>query len=466
MARKYPKYIKETGSTLGYQRAVPTRLQHIATKKLFSYPLKLAITATDADIHIAWANADKAFALYCKTLENSNPAAYTENEIDRLAEEILRRKGLKLGQFADVIDPDLAKREEEQQEQLQAHPSDYADHAIPEFEDVVHDIYSDGQRQPTIQEAAILRAHKAVQTRRKQAPKTLSALWNEYIKRRQIDVGTREGKKIQERWLQFLSVTKDTHITPNTPDHIEAGIDEFVAIESERGLSPASIKRSLSEPLACFRWANKQHRLKWRAIEIPPLTSRQAKERKPLTIEHQKKLVEYCRESNDWVSAAMLTMLQGGCMPSEIARLRPDEDINLNAEIPHIVISGGVEGKTKRDARKRIVPIVLGTDILKRNLLIAVERLAKSKDPSATISKRLRTQISAGYSSHCLRHSFRLNGVSAGTNPQYLQAIGGWSGGNVNKIMLNYGAAGTGYSEILKILQEESRKIHRHLLSY
>lgn len=32
MAKKYPKSVKETGNTLGYQRAVPTRLQHIAKK--------------------------------------------------------------------------------------------------------------------------------------------------------------------------------------------------------------------------------------------------------------------------------------------------------------------------------------------------------------------------------------------------------------------------------------------------
>ena len=44
MARKYPKYVKETGNSLGYQRAVPTRLQHIAKKRLYSYPLGLSFS--------------------------------------------------------------------------------------------------------------------------------------------------------------------------------------------------------------------------------------------------------------------------------------------------------------------------------------------------------------------------------------------------------------------------------------
>ena len=45
MARKYQKYVKETGSTLGYQRAIPTRLLHISPTKLFTYPLGLPRTA-------------------------------------------------------------------------------------------------------------------------------------------------------------------------------------------------------------------------------------------------------------------------------------------------------------------------------------------------------------------------------------------------------------------------------------
>ena len=152
-------------------------------------------------------------------------------------------------------------------------------------------------------------------------------------------------------------------------------------------------------------------------------------------------------------------------MPSEVARLRLSEDVNLDSDIPYIVVSGGDEGLTKRESRKRIIPIVLGIDVISVNLEETIARLSASKDQSATISKRLRTQIDPKYSSHCLRHTFRLNGVSSGANPQYLEAIGGWSGGPVNKVMLNYGASGTQYSEVLVRLQAESLKIHSHLLS-
>ena len=84
MARKYPKYIKPTGNTLGYQRAIPTRLLHVSTKKLWTYPLGLPVTASDTQIATSWAKANEAFELHCKTLTNSSPAAYSESEIDRL----------------------------------------------------------------------------------------------------------------------------------------------------------------------------------------------------------------------------------------------------------------------------------------------------------------------------------------------------------------------------------------------
>ena len=103
-----------------------------------------------AQIHRALADADEAFRLFCKTVEFSSPSSYSENEIDRLAQELLRRRGLEQGQFADVLDSELTKTEEELKQQLQAHPYNYADSVIPEFDDVVDTIQRDNNRQPTM----------------------------------------------------------------------------------------------------------------------------------------------------------------------------------------------------------------------------------------------------------------------------------------------------------------------------
>jgi len=174
-------------------------------------------------------------------------------------------------------------------------------------------------------------------------------------------------------------------VSGETPDHIELSLDDYVEIERERGIAESSITRNLREPLACLRWANRQYRLKWRQIELPPLRNHQKKAKRPLTREDQLKLLEYCLKVNDWGAATLLLMLQGGCMPSEVMRLRPDEDINLDAEVPHIIISGGDDGITKQEARKRIVPIVVGLDIIRDNIDEATERLSRVQEPSATI---------------------------------------------------------------------------------
>ena len=101
MARKLPKHVKPTGSTLGYQRAIPTKLRHISPIKNWTYPLGVPATASDSEIAAAWAKANEAFELHCKTLTNSSPAAYAETEVERLAEDFLRRKSLSWGRFSD-----------------------------------------------------------------------------------------------------------------------------------------------------------------------------------------------------------------------------------------------------------------------------------------------------------------------------------------------------------------------------
>jgi hypothetical protein len=213
MSKKtYPKHVKVTGGTLRYQRAMPRKLQHVSHKQLWTQPLGLKNTASDTEIAVAWAEANESFELHCRTLENSSPSAYTENELDRLAEDILRRKGLQSGQFADVLRPEITAQEEAEQQQLQAHSYNYADHAIPEFDDIVDDLNRDN-RLPTVQEEAVLRAWKAVQTRQKKKPRTLNSLWEAYLLNRSVDVTTREGNRIQGRWDSVIRFVKDTVVS-------------------------------------------------------------------------------------------------------------------------------------------------------------------------------------------------------------------------------------------------------------
>ena len=88
--RQYPKYVRVTETTLGYQRSIPKRYAHLTKKRLWSYPLGLSPSASDATIYASVIKAEESYQLFLKRLESTDPSAYTDTEIDRLAEEILR----------------------------------------------------------------------------------------------------------------------------------------------------------------------------------------------------------------------------------------------------------------------------------------------------------------------------------------------------------------------------------------
>ena len=87
---KFPRYIKAVKGWLYFQRAVPTRLALISPKKTFVEPLGLKEhLATEQQILDQRLEAQSKFDLYCKTLERVSVDAYTERQIDQLAEDVL-----------------------------------------------------------------------------------------------------------------------------------------------------------------------------------------------------------------------------------------------------------------------------------------------------------------------------------------------------------------------------------------
>ena len=202
------------------------------------------------------------------------------------------------------------------------------------------------------------------------------------------------------RWDKLRLFLNDALVTPESPKQIEEELDAYTTDAESRGVKNATIERYLKEPLACFRWANRKYRLQWRPIELAQLVKQPSKSRRPLSLEDQRTLVTSCVEQPDWVSAALLLMLKGGCMASEIARLRPSLDLNLDAEIPHVIISGSDAGITKHEPRKRILPIVIGLDVLRKSLPLAVEKLARVKEPSTLPNQRTKQWVGHQYSGH------------------------------------------------------------------
>jgi integrase len=160
----------------------------------------------------------------------------------------------------------------------------------------------------------------------------------------------------------------------------------------------------------------------------------------------------------------LLLYLQAGMMVSEIKRLRP-EDIALDADIPHLKIVND----TKTDDRKRIVPIVLGLELIRSNIDDTIEWLQGCTEsaPSATLKKIMRRTIDSPQTSpHCLRHSFKINGQRAGVSLLTIASIAGWSDEQrkASRHLLNYGSTAISQSEIVQTLYQDSLKIHQHLI--
>ena len=152
-------------------------------------------------------------------------------------------------------------------------------------------------------------------------------------------------------------------------------------------------------------------------------------------------------------------------MTSEIGRIRP-EDIALDADIPHIKIVN----ETKNEDRKRIVPIVLGRELIAANIDDCIKWLKRSTEstPSATLKKIMRRVIdNPSTSAHCLRHTFKTNGQTAGVSILTIASIAGWADSErkVSKHLLSYGSEGISQSAIMQGLYTDSQLIHEHLLA-
>ena len=425
MAFSLPKYIRPRRGSYHYQRRYPTRLKHLIQQSLFTYPLQLQVAnATVIEIQKATIKAEEAYQHQLLLISNSDPDALSATDLEKAAADFLRKRGLVAGQYVKVArDPDISAKEEQEQRQLQPDGYDYADWAVPEFEDV---LYKDQTGQPlTLQDRIVGVARQKLVNKAKAKPKTLGSLWDEYVHYRGIDPESRNGKKALKYWNRWISLAGDTVISGATLQHINDGMDAYV-LDREGQVSSQTLIRELGDVTACLRKASRKHRLGWQ-IELPEIKPTPVNARNPLEPQQQIELVRAILDPAGKIKpmygVTLLLYLQAGMMVSEIKRLRP-EDIALDADIPHLKIVND----TKTDDRKRIVPIVLGLELIRNNIEDTIKWLQGCTEsaPSATLKKIMRRTIDSPQTSpHCLRHSFKINGQRAGVSLLTIASIAG-----------------------------------------
>lgn len=451
---KLPKYVKLASKkhrTLTYQRRLPKDVAALTGQQNYSRPLGLKPPpeCSESELAAAVERETETFNAKLKQIRNSDPDAFTDREIDRLAADILRKEGLRAGQFAGPY-----HREEEEL-------------GITDFVQSVTGAESDEELSqsgdgPTTEQLVRQKAYRALLDANS-APKVLllSQLLDQYLKEH-----PKEGKALADTtrsWNAALSFIGDRFAAPEALSWIHDGLDNWVAERVEE-VSPATVQRGLNDVLPVLKWAARKHRIDSWHIVPPQLPNHQAKSKRPFTQEEQRKLVALCREKNDGKAAVMLMMLQGGMMPSEIARLDIDATYeSLAALNPHVLI-GYESAKTKTQSRKRIVPVVVEVGLIQEHLVAGIQWAASVVDGSASaaINKRLRA---AGFSqtSHSFRHTLSQNIKASHVAPLHGAMIAGWKADTgIPEHMMHYGAEGV--SEYLAPLTETSKAIHHHLL--
>ena len=324
MAITLPKYIRVRRGSYHYQRRYPSKLNHLIETHLFTFSLRLRVdTASEIEVQKAAIGAAEAYDRQLILIANSDPAALTDTQTHAAATDFLRRRGLTAGQYLRVAtDPGIRVKEEQTQTQLQPDGYDYADRAIPEFDDVLHK-YQTGQPL-TLKDKVVGEARMMVVNKVKAKPRTLGSLWEAYVADRGIDPATRAGQRSFTRWNRWLGLTGDTVINANTLSCINDGLDAYV-LARKAIVSSATLKRELSGVMACLRLANIDHRFGWH-LELPRIKKTPSKTRHPLEPKDQIALVTEMLKPNSSIkpkyACAMLLYLQGGMMTSEIGRLR------------------------------------------------------------------------------------------------------------------------------------------------
>jgi integrase len=461
-----PKYVRARAGTYHYQRDFPLRLRHLSGRKTFTYPLKLYInSASEVQLKKRAIEAEEAFDRAKLLIENSDPEALTASELDIAAADFLRKRGLKPGQFIRVLkDVDVSIAEEANQQQMQLHETDHADAFIPEIEAISAKLY---EKKPlTLEEKIIKEAYAKLLDKDKAKPRTLSSLWNEYVEYRGIDGSTRGGRKALNYWARWISLAGDTTLGPLTLQHINDGMDAYVAARQEK-VKSQSLIRELSDVASCFRLGSRKHRLGWH-IELPLIKHSEPMARLPLEPSEQIALAKEIFNPQSSIApkygVALLLCLQGGMMVSEIERIAPG-DIGLDSDLPHIKVAN----KTKRAARKRIIPIVLGVDLIREHLDSTILWLQQTTEsaPSATLKKIIRRVTGNPTAvTHGLRHTFKINAQEAGVSVLSIASIAGWSDAErgVSKHLLRYGSEGISQSKIMRTLYDASLRVHEHLI--
>ena len=484
------QYVKRKANKLFFTKRWPKSLANVIGTVGFSAPLG-GIEQTQAEVIAKVSKALKEYDVKVKLATNSNPNDYQDNEIDILVQANLRR--LKqvhgLPQFVapdqHVIDHNSNSFNKLTAEDIEFNPADPQPTRTTKSQEFISNrvglanslVSLDGVlikqelgQKLTIKDKVAGATWVALQEKAKKKPKMmLYDQWAKYTAFQGLTTSTTNWDKFCGPIIQNRSLNLSLQGHQDFSRELNQGLNLYR--NSRVGVVKiATIKRELNSIRACLKFITLEYQFGWllEKTRLQKPKAGEVKERLPLSMEHQQKLVAYClsKEHRDKPQATMaLLYLQGGVMPTEVSRMRPEVQIaNLTNVAPHLSILG----ETKTGARRRPVPVVLGLDVVRDNI---EKTIAWANIPRATRIGQMKrfldlaTDTKGLYVSHGLRHTFSQNCRLSNCRDDDKCTLGGWTSyGGASSMSRRYGASGMFDQSNIERLYKVSLDIHRNLL--
>ncbi|MCL1620167.1 DUF6538 domain-containing protein [Ralstonia pseudosolanacearum] len=438
------------GGVIYYQRAIPKDLQDRYSAKLVKTSLgtddmltaKRKIEQLNRELEAEWA------------MMRGHPEA-TPKTIQGQAVELLRKWGLTSTPTDDDEDAiDLFRDHLDEKRQRYAEGDD--------------EVYRDADGSEYLNPVEI----KAAQIIAGTVKPVLSEALELYLKVHP----KRNDKRFEDGARLVFKTLTDAIGDKPIEDLSRSDAHKYVAAEIARGVKTGTVNRYMNTIRAIIgTWLREKEIAKANPFtRIPiPENGKDAKKREPFTEPELKTLFAACKTKDDDVRWLTAILGDTGARLAEIAGLALD-DINVDAEIPHVVIQPHPWRSLKNDVSVRTVPL-LGhalwaaqriKETARKGQRFAFPRYTSAEETKAThasntIAKWIRTlKVKAGtagddvkmnHTAHELRHTMADRLREVGCPPEIRLAIGGWA---IDGIGATYGK---GYT--LRVMSEWLGKV-------
>lgn len=467
---KFPHvYIKK--QSYHFQIDYPESLKAKALAKTFCKSLKLKVSLASRDQVIKAAlQAHDAFELRCKELACNRLEVFSLNELEikklEIYTEVMRQlkaqRHTPISTIESHVNAVVGFEVDELPIQYTKQDSDKPD------------MFIESLPLSLAERAAIEVSLQLKKPRAQFKPETLSEIFERHMTNKEKDIDDPTPTKLKSlrasrnRLNKFLDDCGEIYINQTDQKAVEQDIHEALDIYVEKRenqeVTGSTIKREINLVVGAINSANRKYRL---GLHIIPPTIRKSKAIPAPVIDKplQKALLQDCLTNSAAAIHKRVTCLlaiQSGASAEEIANVAP-EGINLDTQYPYIVFGG----ELKTDARKRVVPIVLGIHVIKEGIAETIAYHRRTQECSAIMKKYIQSVVGCkkNYTLKSLRHTFKQNADIAGANMTDVAAIAGWSSGSKNDIMNGYGREAIESSERLRSLTKTSLVIHADLIS-